>query len=308
MHIFLTGDFQVGKSTALRRTLENFPALRPGGFRTVTVADSPGAMGSVYILPAGETAPETGDFCRVGIRYGPPRGAERFPAVFDSRGVELLTAEEGTRLIVMDEIGFMEAAAPAFSARVRALLDGDTPIFGVLRQQGDTPLQCAIREHPRVRLIRVTPENRDALPEQLSDMLRRALNRRVDSAGVIALRRRGTETQVLMVRCGPGWAFPKGHIEPGETPRQAALRELREETGLAGALYPDFAAETGSGLADERRRITYFAGRIVGGTMTPQLEEVAGCAWQPAERCAALLRFPQDISPWEAARAFLQGK
>jgi len=30
------------------------------------------------------------------------------------------------------------------------------------------------------------------------------------------------------------WTCPKGHVEPGESPVQAALREVREEVGLAG--------------------------------------------------------------------------
>ncbi len=30
------------------------------------------------------------------------------------------------------------------------------------------------------------------------------------------------------------WTCPKGHVEPGESPIQAALREVREEVGLAG--------------------------------------------------------------------------
>lgn len=51
------------------------------------------------------------------------------------------------------------------------------------------------------------------------------------SAGGVVLDKK----KVLLIKTsypdGPAWAFPKGKIEKGESPRQAALREVREETG-----------------------------------------------------------------------------
>lgn len=173
MHIFLTGDIQVGKSTLIRKTLAALPPLRLTGFRTVTVSDVPGALGSVYILGAAEAPPRDRPDRRVMLRYGVGRGAERFPEVFESAGLSLLEGAEDGELILMDEIGKAEEAAPRFCARVRELLDGPTPILGVVRQEGETPLQQFIRHHPAVEIIRVTRENRDELAGVLAGRLRR---------------------------------------------------------------------------------------------------------------------------------------
>ena len=58
---------------------------------------------------------------------------------------------------------------------------------------------------------------------------------RVQQAGAIAARVRGDDTEFLLVtaRKQPDeWIFPKGHIERGETPEDAALRELEEEAAV----------------------------------------------------------------------------
>ena len=44
------------------------------------------------------------------------------------------------------------------------------------------------------------------------------------------------EIAMITKRQGENWIVPKGHIEPGETPRQSALREAGEEAGLVGRI------------------------------------------------------------------------
>jgi predicted NUDIX family NTP pyrophosphohydrolase len=60
------------------------------------------------------------------------------------------------------------------------------------------------------------------------------------SAGILLFRKRGGMTQVLLIKPGGpfwrnkdagAWMIPKGAVETGEAPAQAALREFEEETG-----------------------------------------------------------------------------
>lgn len=60
------------------------------------------------------------------------------------------------------------------------------------------------------------------------------------SAGILLFRERGGTTEVLLIKPGGpfwrnkdtgAWMIPKGAVEAGETPVEAALREFEEETG-----------------------------------------------------------------------------
>ena len=44
------------------------------------------------------------------------------------------------------------------------------------------------------------------------------------------------EIAMITRRQGGSWIVPKGNVEPGETPRQSALREATEEAGLLGKI------------------------------------------------------------------------
>jgi 8-oxo-dGTP pyrophosphatase MutT (NUDIX family) len=59
----------------------------------------------------------------------------------------------------------------------------------------------------------------------------------VQQAGAIAYRAIDGIPEILIVRAKKNpddLIFPKGHIEPGESPEEAAVRELREEGGIEG--------------------------------------------------------------------------
>ena len=53
------------------------------------------------------------------------------------------------------------------------------------------------------------------------------------SCGIVPVHEGEQGRQLLMLRAWRNWDFPKGLRESGEAPLEAALRELREETGIS---------------------------------------------------------------------------
>lgn len=61
---------------------------------------------------------------------------------------------------------------------------------------------------------------------------------RVLSCGAVVLRETQAGWRLLLLRAFTHWDFPKGLMEAGEEPLQAALREVREETSLDDLAFP----------------------------------------------------------------------
>jgi 8-oxo-dGTP pyrophosphatase MutT (NUDIX family) len=63
--------------------------------------------------------------------------------------------------------------------------------------------------------------------------------RTISHAGGVVFRQSASGIEYLLIRARKpeqAWVFPKGHIEEGETPEQAAIREVLEEAGVRAAI------------------------------------------------------------------------
>lgn len=167
-HIFLTGQIQNGKSTAIQKTLRLLNR-RHGGFRTYFSADRDDPNRCLYIGDAAQ--PYMYDEGRVVARFSPASPPRILSERFDTLGVQYIEeAIQNTRLILMDECGNLENRATRFQRAVLNALDGNIPVLGVVKLSA-TGWVDEIRRHPDVVLITVDERNRDALPRFLADIL-----------------------------------------------------------------------------------------------------------------------------------------
>lgn len=118
---------------------------------------------------------------------------------------------------------------------------------------------------------------------------------------------RGGEILLISTREGKRWQLPKGHLESGETPEQAAVRETREETGITGrVLAPLQPVEYWFNERGVRihKRVDYYLLAYVGGSEGDyDRKEVSGAAWFSWDQGLARLTFANERRVVAAARA-----
>lgn len=93
------------------------------------------------------------------------------------------------------------------------------------------------------------------------------------------------------------WSLPKGHIEEGETPEEAALREVEEETGIQSQIEKSLGIIDFWFMAGGKRihkTVHHYLFRESGGLLAAQESEVDEVAWFPLNQIIEKLAYPDE--------------
>jgi 8-oxo-dGTP pyrophosphatase MutT (NUDIX family) len=144
---------------------------------------------------------------------------------------------------------------------------------------------------------------------------RRRRLRRVEetSAGGIVLDHAGPDASAALIgridRKGRLlWSLPKGHLEEGESPEAAAVREVAEETGIRGEVLAPLGSIDFWFVADGQRvhkTVHHYLLVRTGGELSDEDIEVAEVAWVPLREATQRLAYADERALVEKVPALL---
>lgn len=114
---------------------------------------------------------------------------------------------------------------------------------------------------------------------------------------------------LVMVNRKGYWEFPKGHVDKGETDEEAALREVREETGLTDlTIVPGFKKEISYVYSAGRRKapkqVVFFLMKTKPAAVLVS-DEHLGYVWLDFDRAIRKVSYENARNVLESAHAFL---
>jgi 8-oxo-dGTP diphosphatase len=134
------------------------------------------------------------------------------------------------------------------------------------------------------------------------------------SAGGVAFRRADSKIEVAVVAVKPSrrWQLPKGLVDAGETEREAARREVREEAGIECEVlekietveYWYFATQKGERVRFHKF-VHFFLLEYVSGDTGNHDREIAEARWVSIDEAIEMLAFKSEKSVVEKASALI---
>jgi len=115
----------------------------------------------------------------------------------------------------------------------------------------------------------------------------------------------GPEVLVTQHSKHKGWEFPKGHIEIGESSKQAAIREVEEESGVIGEIVEKvgdceyFYFEEGQRVL---KTVTYYLMKFKELGEATTAFEVSDKVWLPVGEVEAKLTYKDTKEVWTKAK------
>lgn len=168
-HILLCGDRGAGKSTLIQRFLE--ANTRPVyGFYTQRLAPDATGFHPIYLHAADDPLRAYTRENQVGACDSKTHTV--FLEVFNGLGARCVRRARQGGLVVMDELGFLEAEADAFTQAVLQALDADIPVIAAVKARYDVPFLNDVRAHPNATVYPVDTENRNARYAELLPVIR----------------------------------------------------------------------------------------------------------------------------------------
>lgn len=132
------------------------------------------------------------------------------------------------------------------------------------------------------------------------------------SAGGVVYRMEQGEPLFLLIRDSyRNWGFPKGHLETDEAPDTAALREVREETGIDDVVL-DGEIDTIDWFFRFRGKLVrkvchFYLMRTEHERTVPQLEEgITACRWAPYAEATRLVSYANARAVLSRAHAMVE--
>ncbi len=121
----------------------------------------------------------------------------------------------------------------------------------------------------------------------------------------------GTWQALLIRTVGGQWSLPKGHVEGGESLREAAAREVEEETGLRPRTVGPKVGTADwffrKGEKTIHKYCTYFLMRAGAGEAVPQRAEgITDCRWLPVAEAVATVTFDNTRAVVERTGAAIE--